>query len=88
MTTPADEAMKLSTRAALEAADAYWFEPEKARMKIAVEAVIRALDAAGWQLVPKVATEEMYSAAIMHSNPVVWWDNMLAAAPKLVEVKP
>lgn len=94
---PDDEAMKKAIAAGTIAADEYWIgekfgdSQEDADLAF-LRAAIRALDAAGWQCVPKVATEEMKQAADRLLGKIHDCDTpynvMLAAAPKLVEVKP
>lgn len=68
-----------------------------------VLAVLRALNAAGWPIVPRVATEEMVRAGVSsrihrgdeadigiyaEENAAEVWSGMLAAAPKLPPAPP
>ncbi len=94
MTISADEAMRLAGDALVEAAhvsDEWGIDKYVTNGDDCAAAVIRALDAAGWQLVPKVATEEMEECGWIDKEDVTpseIYGRMLDAAPKMVQVKP
>lgn len=91
-TLPVDKAMR---RAAAEAesawvnSDSYSQHNEWPQV---IAAAIRALDEAGWVVVPKVATDEMKIAAgdigdgfgLTASQVIAVWSPLLAAAPRLI----
>lgn len=62
-------------------------EPCKEEWRKKVRAILAALDAAGYQIVPKEPTVEMQAAAIRPHGDVAFYDEiyraMLAAAPKI-----
>jgi hypothetical protein len=50
----------------------------------AVRRDVAAIDAAGWQIVPKELTEDMWNAINSAWGAEECWANLLAAAPKVV----
>lgn len=96
MTIPADEAMRKAARAVY---GLFIDRPYVDAMPI-VETVIRALDVAGWQCVPKVAAIEScspfnvefpyytYAGTIGRETVAKEVNKWLDAAPKLIEVTP
>lgn len=54
----------------------YWVEDARA--------ALRSIDAAGWQLMPKKPTEDMWNAINSAWGAEECWANLLAAAPKVV----
>ena len=90
MTDPIVEAVARAISAAFDAACvASWPTKEEPIALAAIAAHVAALDAAGWQVVPKEMTDEMEYATKRPNLEVTWgnrcrwiWRKALAAAPK------
>ena len=84
-----DDAIIQAVAQALRSSRVGWdtsgIEPETedvADAKAAIAAYLGSLEAAGWAVVPKVATPDMRDADLCSHTPSVTWGYMVAASPK------